>query len=139
MNNVVNCPGAGVCPASPTSEFWEAFYVKVKATTFYRQGIGFTDSSSHDSQPNKSGARYAYGEIRYFPVAVTGNLGRNRTAGLWKPGNAGGATPSGDLPSIRQEPAWWNKQTEGPATRFVTADWRCCNDKNDYNIIKSSV
>jgi hypothetical protein len=138
-DNVVNCPGQGVCPANPTNKFWEAFYVKANATTFYRQGIGFTDSSSHEPKPNKSGARYAYGEIRFFPIGITGDLGKDKNAGLWKPGNAGGALPSGNLPSVEKEPAWWNKQTEGPATRYVTADWRCCSDGSDYNVIKSSV
>lgn len=138
-DNEVNCPGIGACPANPTATFWEAFFVKANASTFYRQGIGFTDSSSHDPKPNKSGARYAYGEIRFFPIAVTGNLGKNRIAGLWKPGNAGGAPPSGNLPSVDKEPLWWNKHIEGPATRYVTADWRCCTDGKNYNVIKSSV
>jgi len=137
-DNEVNCPGrAGA--ANPAPPFWEAFFVKANASTFYRQGIGFTDSSSHDARPNKSGKRYAYGEIRFFPIAVTGNLGRNRKAGLWKPGNAGGAPPSGNLPSVDKEPQWWNKHIEGPETRYVTADWRCCADGKNYNVIKSSV
>lgn len=138
-DNIVDCPSIGQCPANPTTTFWEAFFVTAGSTTFYRQGIGFTDSAGHDSVPNKSGARYAYGEIRFFPIAVTGDLGRNRVAGLWKPGNKGGAAPSGNLPSVSTAPGWWGNYTEGPATRYVTADWRCCNDGNDYNVIKSSV
>lgn len=138
FNNEVNCPGIGACPANPAKPFWEAFFLKARANTFYRQGIGFTDSSSHDPKPNKSGSRYANGEIRFFPIAITGNLGRNRKAGLWKPGNDGGVMPSGDLPSVGEEPTWWRKYTEGPATRFVTADWRCCSEGNNYNVIKSN-
>jgi hypothetical protein len=137
-DNEVNCPGIGACPANPTDTFWEAFFVKANASTFYRQGIGFTDSSSHDPKPNKSGARYANGEIRFFPVAITGDLGRNRKAGLWKPGNAGGVRPSGNLPSVGKEPPWWGKYTEGPAKRFVAADWRCCSEGTNYNVIKSN-
>ena len=135
----VNCPGFGACPAKPTTTFWEAFFVKANSFTFYRQGIGFTDSSDHNPTPNKSGARYAYGEIRFFPISVTGNLGRNKVAGLWKPGNAGGVRFSHNLPSTDKMPSWWGQQTEGPAKRYVTADWRCCNDSNDYNVIKSGV
>jgi Domain of unknown function (DUF4157) len=138
-DNEVNCPSTGACPAKPTATFWEAFLVRKGKTTFYRQGIGFTDRSGHGSRPNKSGARYAFGEIRFFPIAVTGDLGKNKVAGLWKPGNAGGVTFSGNLPSVDKQPAWWANYTEGPAKRYIMADWRCCNDGNNYNIIKSSV
>jgi len=138
-NGEMNCPSLGQCPTKPDPPYWEAFFLKEKFQTFYRQGIGFTDSSTHDSVPNKSGARYAYGEIRFFPIAVTGNLGRNKKSGLWKTGDDGGVKLSGDLPSTDKEPAWWGNYTEGPATRYVTADWRCCRDGNNYNIVKSSV
>ena len=142
-DNEMNCPDLGRSPAHPTAKpFWEAFFTKKDYKTFYRQGIGFTDSSSHDSKPNKAGARYAYGEIRFFPIAITGNLGRNRVAGSWQLGqdqHGSPAEPSGDLPSTDKEPSWWNSHTEGPAKRFVTADWRCCPNGNNYNVIKASV
>ena len=96
-----------------------------------------TDQSGHPSKPNTSGARYAHGEIRFFPIAVTGNLGRNNTAGLWSPGNAGGVPASQSLPSTTSTPAWWDNHTEGPAKRYVNADWRCCGGSDDFNVIDS--
>lgn len=139
-NNEVECPGTGVCPANPDLTFWEAFFVQSGSTAFYRQAaLGLSDESSHPARPNTAGARYAMGEIRFFPIAVTGNLGRNNTAGLWNPGNAGGVSYSMSLPSTSTRPTWWGSHTEGPATRFVTADWRCCPDGNNFNQINASV
>lgn len=137
-DNQVRCPGMGACPASPSLTFYEAFFVQSGSTEFYRRSaLGMTDQSGHAAQPNSSGARYAHGEIRFFPIAVTGNLGRNNRAGLWSPGNAGGVPASLSLPSTTVAPAWWDRHTEGPVTRYVHADWRCCNDSMDFNTISS--
>jgi hypothetical protein len=137
--NKVRCPGLGSCPANPSLTYYEAFFVRQNSREFYRHtALGMTDQSGHASQPNTSGARYAHGEIRFFPVNVTGNLGRNNVAGLWSPGNAGGVPPSLSLPSTQTTPTWWNSNTEGPARRYVQADWRCCGDANDFNVVKSS-
>jgi hypothetical protein len=137
-DNEVPCPGMGACPATPSITFYEAFFVQSGSTEFYRHSaLGMTDQSSHGSKPNTSGARYALGEIRFFPIATTGNLGRNNTAGLWKPGNAGGVSFSMSLPSTTTAPSWWGSHTEGPATRRTSADWRCCGGSDDFNIYSS--
>ena len=138
-DNEVKCPGFGACPANPTSTYWEAFYVRKNSTAFYRSAaLGRSDDSSHKPRPNTDGARYAYGESRFFPIATTGFLGMNNRAGLWKPGNAGGVSHSLSLPSSAAQPTWWGQYTEGPQTRSVTADWRCCGDSSDYNKISSN-
>jgi hypothetical protein len=137
-DNEVRCPGMGACPASPTLTFYEAFFVRSGSTEFYRRAaLGMTDQSGHEAKPGTSGARYAHGEIRFFPIAVTGNLGRNNTAGLWSPGNAGGVPASLSLPSTLNQPTWWDSQTEGPVKRYVNADWRCCGGSDDFNTIDS--
>jgi hypothetical protein len=135
----VACPRWGQCPANPSMEFYEAFFVQSGSTDFYRQAaLGMTDQSGHATRPGTAGARYAHGEIRFFPIATTGNLGRNNTAGLWMPGNAGGVAASLSLPSTLTQPIWWNSHTEGPARRYVNADWRCCGDAYDYNTLSAN-
>jgi hypothetical protein len=137
-DNEVKCPGMGACPANPSQTYYEAFFVRKGSTEFYRRSaLGMTDQSGNKARPGTSGSRYAHGEVRFFPLAVTGNLGSNNRAGLWSPGNAGGVPASLSLPSTSNAPAWWNSHTEGPVKRYVHADWRCCNDASDFNKIDS--
>ena len=131
-DNEVKCPGGGACPAKPTT-YWEAFFVSKGTSVFYRRkASGLSDTSGHEARPNTSGSRYAFGEARYFPIAVTGDLGKDNIAGIWKPGRAGGVLASRSLPSTASPPGWWGNYTEGPATRAVFADWRCCGDSSDF-------
>jgi hypothetical protein len=116
----------------PPSPFWEAWPVSSGATVHQLQStLGFTDQSSRGPGTNQSGTRAALGNVKFFLKSTTGDLGTYRTApstpgSSWGPGRA---APSGILPSTQSEPSWWSgTATEGPAHRWASAWWNCCND-----------
>ena len=93
--------------------------------------LNYTDSAGTRAPiRGTSGAWKSEGEIRFFSIAVTGDLGHlgqnpAKGGGGWQVQNP--ATDAGLLPSTVIEPAWWkdNKQlaTEPIATRSAWAKW----------------
>ena len=91
-DNDVTCPGGGDCPAKPT--YWEAFFVSKGTSVFYRRKrpvYQIHQDMKQDQTPRDRGTLL---EARYFPIAVTGDLGKDNIAGIWKPGRAGGVLAS---------------------------------------------
>ena len=117
--------------ASPAVEvYWEAWKIKkgdkVDWTT---TRDSWTDGSSYPAHPNGSGSQVTPGEVKFFPISKTGDLGdfgvAPATSNGWGPGKVKRA---GDLPSTASEPSWWgDKPVEGPATRMASSSWSCCD------------
>jgi hypothetical protein len=138
-----NCPTTvNNTPASPTSQFWEAWPVSSGDTNFTQHAAyGLTDMSAISSPMNTSGSFVARGEIKFFTKAVTGDLGGLSTApadpnSAWRPG---GVPITGILPSVAAQPAWWGQTpTEGPARRWSNAWWNCCTPAGDQFVRANS-
>jgi hypothetical protein len=80
------------------------------------------------------GAEYVLGEVKFFCSTITGDLAEKW---MW----FGPIEPrSGAAPSTVTEPPWWNDPPiEGPAVRWVYADWDCCCDKPEDEQYKLEV
>jgi hypothetical protein len=121
--------------------YWEAWKIKkgdkVDWTT---TRDSWTDASSYGAHSGVSGIQVTPGEVKYFPVATTGDLGdfgvAPATSNGWGPGKVARA---GDLPSTPNEPSWWgNTPTEGPVTREARSEWNCCDADKKKQSSKSS-
>jgi hypothetical protein len=140
-NKIVDCPSFGSCLARPTNTFWEAWFVNKGDTHEHlHSSLGYTDQSSFPGGPKKAGYRVHEGEVKFYPMSVTGDLGKDGVApaspnGGWGPGSV---PITGDLPSTKTPPSWWsNTPTEGPETRQAYSAWRCCGDSRDFNVVKA--
>ena len=148
LNNVKNCVD---CPnatgLTPSSEFWEAWYVKKgDKVSWDTKRDGWTDGSTKQSRPETCGYNVARGTIKFFcntarkdGDAGTGDIGDyGRTAngkpGGWQSKNPG--TEAGDLPSTTVKPGWWDKEpVESSASRYASSYWCCCRGKEAANLL----
>lgn len=142
FTEIKDCPAMGRCLARPTSTFWEAWFTTAGSVNEHlHASFGYTDESNKPSRPGKVGYDVALGEVRFYPLSVTGDLGRDSVApatpnGGWGPG---AAPQSQSLPSTFTRPGWWGTTpTEGPANRRAYSAWRCCNNASDFNVVRAS-
>lgn len=96
-----------------------------------------TDASGRPTpDPDKIGLVQAKGEIKYYSVATTGDLG---DVGKSPSTPNGGWSPTADnrtnkLSGTLTEPTWWKTTPlEGPETRIAGVQWKCCGGTDDYN------
>ena len=138
---IIKCP-CDVCsfqsPTQPDKVFYEAWPVRSNRISPYA-GIVATDTDAHTIDRGTCGNYSARGEIRYFCRSQTGNLGEpglpgTDSGGLWELGReykAGDCTVSGvTLPSTddpNDVKDWWEEPVEGPAFRFHSGTWQCCD------------
>jgi hypothetical protein len=127
-------------PDKPTETFWEAWPVKKgDKGTSVTTTLGYTDSSFSATQENSCGFKIATGTIKFYCATVTGDLGDFDKApadpnSKWGPGKN---PVSGQLPSTKDKPDWWDKKEEaGPASRKASSEWCCCTDRPKKNVVK---
>lgn len=114
----------GVQTPGPSSDYWEAWFIRRGALVDADYALfGYTDGSSRPSLGYGTlGNGAAFGTIRFFCAHSIGMPNQDWPRQDWDPG-------SGDLPSTRTEPWWWNVslevEGESQATRFVQHRWSC--------------
>jgi hypothetical protein len=132
MRTIEKCPSnVASIAVAPVLEFWEAWKVLAGATREQAHAsFGFTDEDTRPPETGTSGCKAVVGLVKFFPIATTGDLGSDGVApaapgSAWGPGKVG---VSGSLPSTPSQPSWWsNTPGEGPATRFASSWWNCCD------------
>jgi hypothetical protein len=127
---------------APKLEFWEAWKIKkgdkVDWTT---TRDAWTDGSTRGPQSNSSGTQTSLGKVKFFLQSVTGDLGDFGVAPTgasdWGPGKE---PTSGDLPSTKSKPSWWDgTPTEGPKSRWASSWWNCCGEiSGHFSIVDSN-
>jgi hypothetical protein len=132
----------GVCGkeiSGGTFSYFEAWYVKGTTVQHKRS---HTDRANMDPPRQSCGSYTQTGEIRFYCIADTGNLGKLDTPGDWDIGtkfgeDAGCGTGAGGLPST-DDPAktkFWKENPENgvaSATRDFSVNWNCC-DRTEVN------
>jgi hypothetical protein len=120
--------------------FWEAWFVKAgqrfSTTQWQHNGDNYTDHTKYQGEkPGKSTGGKANGSIKFFFKRRTGNLGDPGANPPTDPDPSTGWTFrlrsawSGDLPSTRAKPSWWDETSdngEAPAQRSIWVKWTCC-------------
>lgn len=126
--------GCGKRLSSGAFSYYESWYVKDGKVEDVR---GYTDMAQGVA-PNKTcGGITQTGEVRFYCMSTTGDLGRKGIAGLWHPyqthGNDFGCPVSAEaLPSTGEKPIWWEekpKDGNASAKREFSMDWNCCDKK----------
>ena len=144
LETIEACPSkVSSIALAPVAEFWEAWKVRAGDTREQlHSSFGYTDSSARPPQVGKSGCQASLGTVKYFPVATTGDLGSDGVApatpnGGWGPG---AAPLSASLPSTTAKPSWWSGTPgEGPANRWASSWWNCCDPVSDqFSIVDSN-
>ncbi len=129
------CGHCGV-PRRKSYSYFEAWYVekndeKAHGTTVY------TDRAV-DTPPKQScGALSQHGEVRFYLIDKTGDLGKKGVRGLWEinqvylqGANMGDecATSPGLLPSTGNTPSFWRDDKDPTrGMRLFTLNWNCCD------------
>jgi RHS repeat-associated protein len=145
IKDCVDCPRA--TKLKPSSEFWEAWYVKKgDKESWDTTRDKYTDGSKKPSRPGTCGYNVALGSIKFFcktplkegdpGTGDLGDLGRDARGkpGGWQTQNP--RTQAGGLPSTTTKPAWWDsKPVEGSASRFASSYWCCCPGKEAFNML----
>lgn len=133
LQTIAPCPSdVKSISLTPTLEYWEAWDVsKGDTVDWTTTRDGWTDGSTRGPQDAMSGCQASLGTIKFFSRATTGDLGGFGTApatpgSAWGPGKV---PTSGGLPSTPSQPSWWNdRPVEGPAQRWASSYWNCCDD-----------
>jgi hypothetical protein len=133
------CPGKP--PRDATATYFEAWPVNQGShRPIAPKGWGgVTDRAVYECISLKCGAIKQVGEVKFYLLADTGDLGAIGKAsrdGKWSPGQRFGqgdcATTSGSLPAISgaANPDFWGKPpAEGPVTREYQLTFNCCKGK----------
>jgi hypothetical protein len=97
-----------------TEVYWEAWH------TLWTHRDTFTDSFAYifsGADPNGSWSyKQKAGDMKFFPISVTGDL-----LSLWGP-----FEEAGGLPGTRTAPLWWNDDPLESGNHDVYARWNCC-------------
>ena len=129
---IAPCGGA---PKKESKTYWEAWYLKKGAQTeeLHAQ-YQWTDNAAEPSHPATCGKVRQDGEIKFFCLKKTGDLGRQSRKPTkpndgWAPGDQGGVPMAGALPSTTTRPKWWagaSANGEKAASRWAKSEWDCC-------------
>lgn len=130
--------GCGERLSSGAFSYYESWYLKDGNVQDRR---GYTESAQYTAQDESCGRYTQTGEIRFYCMSITGDLGRVGKAGKWEldqtyGNDFGCSTSPGKLPSTGEKPSWWGEtSTSGVASaeREFSMDWDCC-DKNKVNV-----
>jgi len=141
--NIQSCPSnVSSVSLTPTLTFWEAWFVNSGDTNEHEGTPDITDQSVRGEGTNQSGLQASLGTVKFFPISVTGDIGRFGAAPAdpsspWGPGKV---PRSGQVTSTPSKPSWWdNTPGEGPASRWASSWWNCCGDAaNQRNVIDSN-
>jgi hypothetical protein len=138
-----------------SAEYWEAMPIRAGVYFPVDNGVIANDFWHYDPSPNTIGSLQMNGELKFFPIAVTGDLGgfrRDSPSPIFPPWIAGGSyggmpqipdiplppfpVSSRDLPSTGQQPSFWNQPALEQYSTYhaVTRSWKCCCPWVDPNL-----
>lgn len=140
QNCSCSCPDKA--PEGSTATYFEAWPVDqgMKRPIAPKGWGGVTDRAVYQCSPLKCGVVKQVGEVRFYRIEDTGDLGSIGNAskdGKWRPEQSFGAgdcaTTSGQLPAIAgpAEPSFWGKDSaEKAKTREYVLTFNCCKGVN---------